>query len=56
MLNEMADDPIQGSFYGNELQKVDKSADTMWRVETVHKKMKTAGQKEMFVKWKGYPK
>ncbi len=55
-VKDMAEDPITGTFYANELQKVYKTADTKWRVEEVLKKRKRAGRKEVYVKWMGYPK
>ena len=55
-VTDMAGDPITGSFYTNELQRVDKQSDTLWRVEKVLKKRKRGGRKEAFVKWMGYPK
>jgi len=55
-LKDYADDPIEGSFYENELQQVFKTDDNIWKVEKVLKRRKRKGQKEVFVKWMGYPK
>ena len=49
-------DPIEGSFYSSELQKVDKSRDDLFKVEKVLKRRKRNGIKEVYIKWLGYPK
>ena len=47
-IRDLADEPIVGSFYEQQLQK---TAQTMFRIEKVLRKRK--GQ--ALVKWKGYP-
>lgn len=39
-IKDMAEDPIEGTFYESELQKVVKSGDILYRVEKVLKKRK----------------
>ncbi len=45
---------IQGSFYEQELQKINKS-DDIYRVEKVIRKRRKNGKTEYLVKWLGYP-
>ena len=49
-------DPIEGTFYQSELQKVNKDKDDLWRVDKVLKKRKRKGQEEWFVSFMGWPK
>jgi hypothetical protein len=49
-------DPIQGTFYEAELQRVNKTRDDLWKIEKVLKRRKRRGQTEVLVKWQGYPK
>lgn len=49
-------DPIKGSFYASELQKVNKDRDDLFKVEKVLKRRRMNGVPEVFVKWLGYPK
>ena len=53
---DFADEPIDDYFYEQELQKVTKDADALFRVEKVLKTRTRKGQKEHFVKWMGWPK
>jgi hypothetical protein len=55
-LKDYAKDPIQGTYYAPELQKVNKNLDEIWRIDKVIKKRKRAGKKELFVSWMGWPK
>ena len=49
------DEVLQGVFYKQELQKVQKE-DELYQIETVIKKRKLKGkEQEYFVKWRGYP-
>ena len=52
-IEDLNEKPIQGSFYEQELQK---SKQTVFRIEKVLKRRhnKKNGQKQVFVKWKGY--
>ena len=54
--SDYAGDVIQGSFYGNELQKVSKKDGDLWKVEKILKKRTIHGRREVIVKWIGYPK
>lgn len=54
-LKDLADDPIEGTFYESELLKVIKSGDILYRVEKVLRKRKQGKTKEVYVKWKGWP-
>ena len=54
-IKDLADDPIEGTFYESELQKVIKSVDILYRVEKVLRKRKRGKTKEMYVKWEGWP-
>ena len=52
---DFADEPIDGYFYEQELQRVEKEADDMFRIEKVIKTRKRRGLTEHFVKWMGWP-
>ena len=49
-------DLIEGTFYQNELQKVNKDRDDLWRVDKVLKKRTRKGKQELFVSFMGWPK
>ena len=53
-LFDLNDHPIQGTFYGQELQKV-KIADDVFIVEKVVKTRTRNRKREYLVKWLGYP-
>ncbi|XP_056002795.1 uncharacterized protein LOC130049366 [Ostrea edulis] len=55
-VKDLADDPIEGTFYESELQKVMKSEDVAYRVEKILKRRRRGKTKEVFVKWEGWPK
>ena len=46
---------IKGSFYDQEVHKVNKSKEATYRVEKVLKKRTRSGTKQYFVKFLGYP-
>ena len=53
-LKDFSNEPVSGSFYSQELQKV--STTEIWKVDKVLKKRKTpSGQKELFVSWYQWP-
>ncbi|KAK3106857.1 hypothetical protein FSP39_001501 [Pinctada imbricata] len=54
-LVDMMDEPILGSFYANELQKVTKDENTVWRIEKILKERKTKDRTEVKVRWAGWP-
>ena len=50
------DEPIQGTFYTSELQKVIKDEQTIWRIDKILRKRKRSGKNEVLVRWLGWPK
>ena len=50
------DEPIQGTFYTSELQKVIKDEKTIWRIDKILRKRKRSGKNEILVRWLGWPK
>ena len=55
-LKDLLEEPIDGYFYEEELQRVRKNADTaVFRVEKIIRNRKRQGQNEIFVKWMGWP-
>ena len=54
-LNDYDGEEVQGSFYADELQKIDNS-EKVYRIERVIRTRinKETGKKEAYVKWKGY--
>lgn len=55
-LKDLAGDPIEGTFYESELQKVIKSEDVSYRVEKILKRRRHGKTHEVYVKWEGWPK
>ena len=55
-LTDYAKDPIDGIFYQNELQKVNKDRDDLWKIDKIIKRRKRKGQEELFVSFVGWPK
>ncbi|XP_061167375.1 uncharacterized protein LOC133176237 [Saccostrea echinata] len=55
-IKDMMDEPIKGSFYASELQKVSKNEQTTWRIEKILKKRKIRGKSEVLIRWLGWPK
>ena len=53
-LKDYKGNQIEGSFYTNEIQLVDKS-DSIYQIEKVVNKRTRRGQIEYLVKWQGYP-
>ena len=54
-LQDYADDEIEGVFYAEELQKVQKS-DDIYKVEKILAEKKENGKVKVLVKWLGYDK
>ena len=52
---DLADEPIAGRFYAQELQQIIYDRDTEFQIETVIKRRRRAGVDESLVKWMGYP-
>ncbi|XP_063436452.1 uncharacterized protein LOC134717883 [Mytilus trossulus] len=48
-------DRIEGTFYRNELQKIEKSDTELYKIEKITKKRKIAGKDQVLVKWLGWP-
>ncbi|XP_062567734.1 uncharacterized protein LOC134229972 [Saccostrea cucullata] len=55
-VKDLADDPIEGTFYESELPKVVKSDDVSYRVDKILKRRRRGTTKEVYVKWEGWPK
>lgn len=54
-LVDWLDEDLTGSFYREELQKVSKPENNVFRIEKVVKRRTRAGKKEVLIKWKGWP-
>jgi transposase InsO family protein len=54
ILEDVAGEKLKGTFYEQELQKVDKKDDDLWRIEKVIKKRVVRGKTQYLVKWEGY--
>jgi len=55
-VKDFLDESIDGHFYEEELQKVTKDSDSLFKVEKVLKTRKRQDQTEYFVKWLGWSK
>jgi hypothetical protein len=55
-LNDLNDQPIIGSFYSNELQKITyKPKDQLFKINQILKSRKKGKRKQVLVSWVGYP-
>lgn len=55
-ITDILGDPIKGTFYRNELQKIEQSDNDLYKVEKIIKKRKIArNETEVLVKWVGWP-
>lgn len=54
-LKDYDGEPVQGSFYEQELQKVKLSQDKVFHVEKILKQRVVKGEKQVFVRWKNWP-
>lgn len=54
-LQDFAGDPISGTFYRAELQKVRKQNDALWEIEETVKRRGRGRKREVLVKWLGWP-
>ncbi len=54
-IKDWHNEPIGGSFYQGELQRVNVVDDTQYDVEKIVRKRTVRGEKQYFVKWKGWP-
>ena len=55
VLKDYNNDILKGTFYTQELQKVNVTKDKLYIVESVLDKRKRRGKTEYLVKWQGYP-
>lgn len=53
-VKDQQDEVLDGVFYEQELQKVEKE-DDVYKIERIVKKKKVKGKMEYLIKWKGYP-
>jgi hypothetical protein len=54
ILEDFEGEKLQGTFYEQELQKVEKRDSDLWRIEKVIKKRVVSGKTQYLVKWEGY--
>ena len=54
-LIDWLDEDLTGSFYREELQKVTKPENNVFRIEKELRKRTKDGKKEVLIKWKGWP-
>lgn len=54
-LEDYDGEPIEGSFYEEELQKVKMTGDRLFQVEKILKRRIVKGEKQVFVRWKNWP-
>ena len=55
-VKDEANRPVEGTFYSNELQKVDPQPDRLYKIEKVLRKRKIGGKEQMLVRWLGFSK
>jgi hypothetical protein len=55
-LHDLQDEDIKGTFYESELQKINVDPNQTWKVEKVLKTRGKGRNKQLFVKWKYYPR
>lgn len=54
-LKDLQSEPITGTFYSKELQKVTYNPTMIYRIDKIIRSRRVGNRKEVFVKWKGYP-
>lgn len=55
-ISDLKDEPIEGSFYKQELQKIEFKKNRSYKIEKVlDRRQLKQGRKQLFVKWWGYP-
>lgn len=54
-LKDFADESISGTFYAQELQKVNKDDDSIWKIDKILKERKRKGVSEVLVSWHQWP-
>jgi len=55
-IKDFEDENIDGTFYQQELQKVNKDEDKAWKIEKILKRRKRRGVEQALVRWLGWPK
>ncbi len=53
-VKDFANDPVKGTFYSAELQRVDVDADKKYEIEKILKRRTYRGKKQCLVKWKSW--
>lgn len=54
-LEDLHNEPIVGTFYDNELQKVTYNPTTLYKIDKIIRSRYSGNRKQVLVKWKGYP-
>jgi len=54
-LRDLQGDPLKGTFYAQELQRVRINTDTIYSIDTIVKTRRKKGKIQYFVKWVGFP-
>lgn len=54
-LKDFADESISGTFYSQELQKVNKDDDSIWKIDKILKERKRKRVAEVLVSWHQWP-
>lgn len=54
-IKDLSGEPITGTFYGKELQKVNYTPTDKYKIDKIIKSRYSGNRKEVLVKWKGYP-
>lgn len=54
-LKDLKNEPITGTFYENELQKVSYDPTTKYKIDKILRTRFSGNRKEVLVKWRGYP-
>lgn len=55
ILKDLKNEPIVGTFYGKELQKVKYDPTTRFKIDKILRSRYSGNRKEVLVKWRGYP-
>lgn len=54
-LRDFNDDIIHGTFMTQEMQKVNKDENTIWKIDKILKQRKINGEDELLVSWQHWP-
>lgn len=55
-IKDWSNDPVQGTFYESELQKVDVAENVVYKIEKILKRRRNNGENQVLVKWQGWHK